>query len=271
MKKDYTVSFLGAGNMGEAMIKGLLESGLGPKSITALDIDKKRSNYISSKYKVKKPRDLKAALNAEATVVAVKPQSVDHLLSYISGLNVKLPLVISIAAGVPVSRFLDTLGPKTRVVRAMPNTPALIGRGVSGYFAGPGCSKRDMAIAEDIISAMGPAHQLMDEELMDAVTGLSGSGPAYVFVMIEAMADAGVKMGLSRDLALSLAANTVAGAGRLVAESGEHPAVLKDRVSSPGGTTIAGLTELEQGAFRSALMRAVTTATVRSRELGEAE
>jgi pyrroline-5-carboxylate reductase len=169
----------------------------------------------------------------------------------------------------PVSRFQHHLGKRARVVRVMPNTPGLIGKGVSAYFLGPGCNRHDHDLAREVISALGPCHQLGSEHLLDAVTGLSGSGPAYVFVMIEALADAGVNVGLPRALALDLAARTVAGAAALVLETGVHPAVLKDQVASPGGTTIAGLAELERDAFRAALINAVEAAAYRARELAE--
>jgi pyrroline-5-carboxylate reductase len=150
----------------------------------------------------------------------------------------------------------------------MPNTPALIGKGVSAYFGGPGVKSGDLSLAEDIVKSLGPCHRVDDEALMDAVTGVSGSGPAYVFAVVEALSDAGVKMGLPRAMATSLAANTVAGAGAMVAETGEHPAALKDKVTSPGGTTIAGMAELERGGLRAALINAVEAAVNRSRELG---
>ena len=269
MKKDFTVSFIGAGNMGEAIIKGLIGSGFPPQRITAFDVAKERLDFIASKYKVKRAKALLGTLPSDAVVIAVKPQVIDPMLSNITGLALKLPLIISIAAGVPVRRFTEKLGERTRVVRVMPNTPALIGRGVSAYFAAAECGKRDLEIARAVLSALGPAYELKDESLLDAVTGLSGSGPAYVFVFIEALADAGVKMGMPRQLALDLAAHTVAGAARMVIETREHPAVLKDKVASPGGSTIAGLAELERQAFRSAVISAVEAATLRSRELGK--
>lgn len=268
MSKGTKLGFIGAGNMGEAMIKGLTAGGTAPGSILALDADKARLDYVASKYKVKKARDLKRALDCDAWVVAVKPQSLDGLLEEVAALKARLPLIISIVAGAKVKRFLTRLGAKTRVVRVMPNTPALIGQGVSAYYAGPGCQRKDLALARSVVEALGPAHQVKDEALMDAVTGLSGSGPAYVFVIIEALADAGVMMGLPRALALSLAANTVAGAARMVIETGEHPGSLKDKVASPGGTTIAGLAELERGGLRAALIDAVEAAALRSEEMG---
>ncbi len=269
-RKRQKISFLGAGNMGEAMIKGLIQSKTSPANILALEKDKSRLDYITRTYKVKKANDLAAALDdVDAAVVAVKPQNLDGLLDDMAALSISLPLVISIAAGIPVSRFIDRLGVKTRVVRVMPNTPALIGKGVSAFFAGPGVKSRDLSLAEDIVRALGPCHKVEDESLMDAVTGVSGSGPAYVFAVVEALSDAGVKMGLPRAMATSLAANTVAGAAAMVTETGEHPAVLKDKVTSPGGTTIAGVAELERAGLRAALIKAVEAATERSRELGK--
>lgn len=264
------VSFIGAGNMGEAMIKGLIASGRQAKTILAWEVDKDRLGSICRKYKVKRAKNLTEALSAEAVVVAIKPQSIDGLLADISSTGMKkLPLIISIAAGVKVKKFRDALGSGAKVVRVMPNTPALIGEGVSAFFAGPGVRGKYLNLARSVVSALGPCYRVADESLIDAVTGLSGSGPAYVFVMIEAMADAGVKMGLPRDLALSLAAHTVAGAARMVIETREHPASLKDKVASPGGTTIAGLAELERGGFRAAVIDAVEEATLRSREMGK--
>jgi pyrroline-5-carboxylate reductase len=258
MNKDFSISFIGAGNMGEAMIKGLLSAGVSPKRILAWDVAKKRLNLVCSSYKVKKARGLKDALGADVAVVAVKPQVIDDVLAAIAGSGVKPGLIITIAAGVPIKRFTAALGGKARVARVMPNTPALIGQGVSAYFVGGSCTKKDQAAADTVISALGPCFRVSDESLMDAVTGLSGSGPAYVFVFIEALADAGVKMGLPRALARDLAMYTVAGAARMVIETGENPAQLKDKVASPGGTTIG-----------AAVIDAVEAATLRSKEMGE--
>lgn len=263
--KSMKVGFLGAGNMGEAMIKGLIGRGVKPADIVAYDVDRARLDKIGKTYKVKKAVKLADALAVDAAVVAVKPQTMDVLLAELAAMP-KLPLLISIAAGVRVSRFRRALK-KARVVRAMPNTPALVGAGVSGWFAGPGCGKRDLDLAEAVLSSFGSAYRVANENLLDAVTGLSGSGPAFVFVMIEAMADAGVLCGLPRAMALNLAARTVMGAGKMVAETGEHPAALKDKVASPGGTTIAGLAELEDEGFRGAVIEAVAAATARAQEL----
>jgi len=268
--KNFKVGFLGVGNMGEAMIKGLTGSGFKPADIVAYDVDRAKLDRIGKTYKVRRAAKLADALLVDAAVVAVKPQAIDGLLKELAALGSKLPLLISIAAGVRVSRYRAKLK-AARVVRAMPNTPALIGEGVSGWFAGPGCKKSDLAMAQTVLGACGAAYRLADENLLNAVTGLSGSGPAFVFVMIEAMADAGVLVGLPRALALELAARTVAGAGRMVIVTGEHPAVLKDKVASPGGTTIAGLVELEDEGFRGAVIEAVSAAAERAWELGGAD
>ena len=254
--------------MGEAMIKGLLSAGFKPENILVLEAVKDRLDYIVSTYMVQKAAKLEEAIETDALVLAVKPQQLDDLLSDLAMPGVKLPLLISIMAGVQIGRITHRLGKKNRVVRIMPNTPSLIGEGVSAYFPGPGCAKRDISLARSVAEALGPTHEVKDEALMDAVTAVSGSGPAYVFVFIEALADAGVNMGLPRALALDLAARTVAGAARMVVETGEHPASLKDKVASPGGTTIAALAELERAGLRAALYDAVEAATERSIDLG---
>jgi pyrroline-5-carboxylate reductase len=176
-------------------------------------------------------------------------------------------LILSIAAGVTLAQMTQALGEGRRLVRVMPNTPCLVGASASGYAAGPGASADDVRLVDRPLNSVGKAFPL-PEKLLDAVTGLSGSGPAYVFVLIEALADGGVRAGLPRDVALQLAAQTVFGAAKMLLETGLHPAALKDQVASPGGTTIAGLHALEQGGFRAALIDAVVAAANRSMELG---
>jgi len=203
---------------------------------------------------------------ADLVLLAVKPQMMGQVLQGLAQ-AVEKQLVISIAAGIP-TYYIETRFPRpVRVVRVMPNTPALVLEGASALCAGAHATADDLALARTIFEAVGRA-VVLDETAMDAVTGLSGSGPAYIFVVIEALADAGVRVGLSRDVAQLLAAQTVLGSARMVLETGKHPAVLKDMVASPGGTTIAGLHALEAGALRATLLDAVEAAAERSRELG---
>lgn len=206
------------------------------------------------------------ASNCDVLVLAVKPQQMSRAMSEITAATSDRHLVVSIAAGIKLATIAASL-PKGRLVRVMPNTPCLIGQGASAYALGRDATTQDAALVEQTLSAVG-RWAAVDEKLLDAVTGLSGSGPAYAFVIIEALSDGGVRMGLPRDVATLLAAQTLRGAAEMLIASGEHPAVLKDQVASPGGTTIAGLQALEAGGLRAALMAAVETATRRAAELG---
>ena len=199
-------------------------------------------------------------------MLAVKPRVTAAALKEI-GKGLAKRLVISVVAGMPLMRIIEACGTQARVIRAMPNTPAMVGEGMTALAIGPDIQAAEVAVARNIFESVGKVVSV-EERLIDAVTGLSGSGPAYVFLMIEAMADGGVKMGLSRETASLLAAQTVLGAARMVIETGQHPARLKDQVASPGGTTIAGLHRLEQGGLRGVLIDAVEAATKRSQELG---
>jgi pyrroline-5-carboxylate reductase len=210
-------------------------------------------------------RDVASA--SDVLVLAVKPQMMPALLDEIRQSVTEKQLVISIAAGITLKRLAEGLSGAIRLVRVMPNTPCLLGASATGFAGGPAATAADVALVERLFGSVGRAFPL-PESALDAVTGLSGSGPAFVYVMIEALADGGVRMGLPRDVALALAAQTVLGSARLVLETNQHPAVLKDAVASPGGTTIAGLHALERGGFRAALMDAVEAATKRSMELG---
>jgi pyrroline-5-carboxylate reductase len=203
---------------------------------------------------------------AEVIVLATKPQQIVAALAPLAS-AVAGKLVISIAAGIKLHK-LQTALPGARLVRVMPNTPCLIGQSASGYCLGQAATPADGEVVKQLLSAVGLAFEV-EESLLDAVTGLSGSGPAFAYLMIEALADGGVRMGLKREVALALAAQTLRGAAQMVLETGEHPAVLKDRVASPGGTTIAGLEALEAGGLRGTLMAAVEAATRRSIELGQ--
>jgi pyrroline-5-carboxylate reductase len=206
---------------------------------------------------------------SDLLVLAVKPQAMESVLEEISGkVTPQQHLVISIAAGVPLSRIAAELGGhQHRLVRVMPNTPCLVGASASAYAAGPSATADDIRLVDRLFNSVGKAIAV-PEKLLDAVTGLSGSGPAYVFVMLEALSDGGVRMGLPRDVANVLAAQTMYGAAKMLLETGLHPGALKDMVTSPGGTTIAGLHALEKGGARAALMDAVQAATQRSAELG---
>ena len=208
------------------------------------------------------------ATTSDVLVLAVKPQTMPGLLNEIRNSVTERHLVISIAAGITLKQLADGLCANRRLARVMPNTPCLVGESAAGFAVGPGARPEDAALVERLFNAVGKAFAL-PEPLLDAVTGMSGSGPAFVYVMIEALADGGVRMGLPRDAALTLAAQTVFGSARMVLETKQHPAVLKDAVASPGGTTIAGLHALERGGFRAAIMDAVEAATKRSAELGQ--
>ena len=265
-----TIAFLGAGNMAEALMKGLLRAHVAtPEEIICTDKRGERGPELTHKYGVRFEKDNLAAVRAASIVVlSVKPQAMNRLLEEIKpGLD-ETKLVISIAAGVPIEAIERKVGHGVRIIRTMPNTPALVGAGATALAPGEHATEADLAQAKALFEAVGMA-VVVEEPLLDAVTGLSGSGPAYIFLIIEALADGGVKAGLARDQAQELAAQTVLGSAKLLIETGEHPGRLKDQVTSPGGTAIAGLHTLEAGGLRTTLMNAVEAATLRSRELGE--
>lgn len=254
--------------MAEALLAGFLASGSAdPAALFATDSSAERRDLIKRRFGIRVASDnAEAATWAEVVVLAVKPQVLDPVLVGIApGLAGRL--VISIAAGVSIRRIAQRLPQGTRIARVMPNAPALVRDGMSALAFGPGVTEEDAGLVRTMFESVGRV-VTVEERLMDAVTGLSGSGPAYVFMAIEALADGGVKMGLSRTVAELLAAQTVLGAARMMLETGEHPARLKDRVASPGGTTIAGLHQLEQGGLRACLIAAVEAATKRSEEMG---
>ncbi len=254
--------------MAEAMIGGLLSGQVClPESIWATDPVGERRDRLKNQFGIRVgATNCDSVAWGDVVVLAVKPQTLPTVLSEV-GLILGHALVISIVAGVTIRTIAEQIAGATRVVRAMPNTPALVQEGMTALAMGEGVSEDDSRLAQALFKAVGRV-VLVEERLMDAVTGLSGSGPAYIFLAIEALADGGVKMGLSRETAELLAAQTVLGAARLVIESKVHPAELKNRVASPGGTTIAGLYQLEYGGFRAVLMAAVEAATIRSKELG---
>ena len=268
-EKSPTVGFLGAGNMAGALILGLIQSkAITPSRILASDVKKERLAHLSKTYGIHVTMDNHALVrDSEIVVLSVKPQVVDKVLSVIGPDIRKDQLVVSIAAGVPISALEARLPAGTRVVRTMPNVAALALAGATAISAGTHATQKDMRAATALFEAVGRVVTL-DETLLDAVTGLSGSGPAYVMLMIDALADGGVKVGLHRDTALVLAAQTVFGAAKLLLDTGEHPGRLKDMVTSPGGTAIAGLHTLESGGLRRTLIDAVEVASKRAAELG---
>ncbi|HET7824359.1 MAG TPA: pyrroline-5-carboxylate reductase [Anaeromyxobacter sp.] len=264
------IAILGSGNMGEALVKGLLRAGkTQPEALVCSDPRAERREELQKRYAVHVTADSRAAAaQCDISVIAVKPQAIDVLLEEIAPAVDAKKLVISIAAGVPIAAIARKLGAGVRIIRTMPNTPALVGAGATALARGPHATDGDLEQALALFEAVGVA-VVVEEHHLDAVTGLSGSGPAFVFMAIEALADGGVKVGLARPVALALAAQAVMGSAKLVLETGEHPGRLKDQVTSPGGTSIAGCHVLEAGGFRAALIAAVEAATIRSRELGE--
>ena len=262
------IAILGGGQMAEALIGGLLAAKVcEPHFICATDPVAARRDHLNSRFGIQVGEsNAKAVGGADLVLLAVKPQILPIVLSDV-GSALARKLVVSIAAGVPMAWIRDRVSTVRGIVRAMPNTPALVREGVTALAHQADLAPDDVAMVRALFEAVGSVVSV-EERLMDAVTGLSGSGPAYVFVAIEALADGGVKMGLPRATAQLLAAQTVLGAARMVLERGEHPATLKDQVASPGGTTIAGLHQLEIGGMRGCLMAAVEAATKRSQELG---
>lgn len=267
---EQTIAFLGAGNMAEALIKGLLRAGTArPDTLIATGRRTERLEELQRTYGVRTTLDNMAAVReAEVVVLAVKPQVLDKVLVQVAPAVDARKLIISVAAGVPIAAMERRLGAGARIIRTMPNTPSLVGAGACALSRGEHASEDDLHIATRIFQSVGLT-TVVDETLLDAVTGLSGSGPAYVFLIIEALSDAGVKVGLPRYTALKLAAQTVLGSARLLVETAGHPGQLKDQVTSPGGTAIAGLHTLEAGGLRTTLIDAVEAATRRARELGE--
>ncbi|MAE94323.1 MAG: pyrroline-5-carboxylate reductase [Planctomycetota bacterium] len=268
---DLRIGFLGAGAMGEALAAAVCAAGVDPARLRAADPVPERGKALEERIGLRSGTDNREVVAAsDLVVLAVKPGLVDAVLAGVRDERAAGEVLwISIAAGVRLETLEAALPPGARVVRAMPNTPALAGAGATAFVANAACQAQDRDRALALFETVGLAWEAPDEALLDAVTGLSGSGPAYVFVLLEALSDAGVRMGLPRDAAAALATQTVYGAAKLAIESGRHPAALKDQVTSPGGTTIAGLEALEQGGLRAAVYAAVAAATARSRELGE--
>jgi len=260
--------FIGAGKMATALAKGMLRAGVSPvESICASDpLPAARTLLHGETGLAVFESNLDVVRRSDVLVLAVKPQSMRPVLAQLRPAVTAEHLVVSIAAGITIRSLVEGLGPNVRVVRVMPNTPALVGEGASAYALGPGVRPEDEAVVKAFLGSVGHAVCVL-ESLLDAVTGLSGSGPAFVYLVIEALSDGGVRAGLPREVATLLAAQTVLGAAKMVRETAQHPGVLKDQVASPGGTTIAGLHALESAGVRGALIDAVLAATRRSTEL----
>jgi len=262
------IGFIGAGKMAEGIIKGILKSNLfPPNSIFAADIDTKRLEAMKSEYHIETGSNSDVLQKSDLIFLAVKPQHAGAVFEELRKSRLDGKCFLSIMAGVTTQKIEEGLGGNVPVIRIMPNIAATVQAAASAYCLGQWAADEDGTMARSILETFGSATRV-EEKLMDAVTGLSGSGPAYVFTFIEALADGGVMMGLPRETALQLAMQTVHGAARLMMETNEHPAVLRDKVTSPGGTTIHGLEELERYGFRNALIQAVVRATERSEELG---
>ncbi len=266
---SHTIGFIGAGNMAEALIRGLVRGGhIAADRVHASGPRKERLEELRTTYAIHVTTDNReVARTAGLVVLAVKPQILTKVLIEIGDQLKPGTLVVSIAAGVDTEAIEDAVAEGVRVIRAMPNTPALVGAGATAISAGRHASESDLASAKALFDAVGITVTL-DETHLDAVTGLSGSGPAYIFLILEALSDAGVKVGLSRRNAQRLAAQTVMGSAKMLLETDEHVGRLKDMVTSPGGTAIAGLHTLEEGGLRTTLINAVETAPTRARELG---
>ncbi len=262
------IGFIGAGQMATAMGEGFLRAGLvSAAELIASDPSFEARQRFSRSTGGKTVEDnVEVANCADVLVLAIKPQQMVRVAAELKGKLGPDLLLISIAAGIRLSVLVQGFGERVRMVRVMPNTPCLVGKGACAYCLGGNATPADGALVGQLLLAVGLAFEV-EEKLLDAVTGLSGSGPAFVYVIIEALSDGGVRMGLPRTIASALAAQTVLGAAQMVLSTGDHPGVLKDRVASPGGTTIAGLKALEDAGLRGGMMAAVEAATRRSMEL----
>ena len=271
MLQEKKIGFIGGGNMGEALISGLvLSKAAKPENIICSDISEDLLEEIKNKYNISTTTDnIEVAKKSDIIVYATKPQILGSVLKETASVLDRSKLIISIAAGVPLAAIAAGLHKNLRLIRVMPNICAFVKESATAIAAGEFASDDDVAVARAIFDSVGETVFIQENILMDAFTGLSGSGPAYIFIIVEAMADAGVKMGLSRKDSLFLSTQTVLGAAKLLLESKEHPGQLKDRVASPGGTAIAGIHTLEQGGLRTTMINAIESATKRSKELGD--
>jgi len=264
------IGVVGTGKIGAAIARGVIRAGLATKeSVMASDVSDVLRQAIAQELGVKATANNGELCDfADIVILAVKPQIVDSVAKEIAGKLGRTKLLVSVAAGVPLSRIEANLSQGARVVRVMPNIPCVVGAGAAGFAGGSHATATDLEKVGAILNSFGIGLPV-EEKYLDAVTGLSGSGPAYVFLFMEALADGGVQVGLARDVALKLAMQTVYGAARMALESNKHLSELKDEVTSPGGTTIAGLYAMEQKGFRGTVIDAVVSATKRSQELGK--
>ncbi len=264
------IGILGAGQMATALARGWSNAGLVPAGagLASDPSPEARGNFARGSGWRAVPDNRVVCIESDVVVLAVKPQMVSAVLAEIRHVLESRHLLVSIAAGATIQKLVELTAPDTRIIRVMPNTPCLIGASAAGYSPGANATADDIALVDRLFNAVGKAFKL-SEHLLDAVTGLSGSGPAFVYLMIEAMSDGGVRAGLPREVATALAAQTVLGSARMVLETGLHPGQLKDMVASPAGTTIAGLHALERGGVRAALMDAIVAASNRATELGK--
>ena len=270
MKKKKVIGFIGTGNMGEALIGGLLKAQFATSAqIMAFDADEERLRFIQKKYGIKKASDnSQLSSQCDPLLLCVKPQSMKEIIEEMADSLDSSKLLISIAAGVPLYAIETYARKQLRLIRVMPNINVLVQEGASAIAPGNLATDEDIKLAKAIFDCVGKSITI-HEPLMDVVTGLSGSGPAYVFMMIEALTDAGVHLGMTRSQALMLVTQTLMGSVKLLSETGEHPSLLREKVTSPGGTTAAGLYKLEKGGLRKVLIDAVIAATQRSKELGD--
>lgn len=269
MLQGKKIGFVGSGAMAEALISGIIAAGLiTPAQIIVSDISQNRLNYMQEKFEINTTLCIQEVVNeAQILFLTVKPQVIPTVLDTIAPIISPSTLVVSVAAGITIQTLQNKM-PRIPIIRVMPNTPVAVGEGMSVIALGEYAAPQNGEIVFTIFASVGKAI-IMDESAMDAVTGLSGSGPGYAFVLIDALADAGVRVGLSRQNSIIMAAQTLLGAAKMVLETGEHPAKLRDMVTSPGGTTIAGIHVLEQKGVRAACIDAVQAATQRSQEMGK--
>lgn len=268
--KSKKLVFIGAGNMAEALVRGILKRGdltIEKNNLLVTDVDLKRLRVFNEELGIKGLSDNKEGIReADIIVLSIKPQMMVNVLTEISDILNPAQKIISIAAGITTTFIESKLSIKIPVIRVMPNTPALVGHGIAGICKGKYAQDEDLELATVIFEAVGKV-VVVKENLMDAVTALSGCGPAYIFTLVEVLTDAGVSLGLTRDISLTLTIETVEGAIKMLKETNQHPAVLRDKVTSPGGATIAALNVLEEKGIRTAFIQAVMTAANRSKEL----